>query len=939
MDVFHFALRPHGFLFLGSSESLDGASDGWSAIDKKHCLFRVTSRARSTRRVPTLLIEAPITRRRAPSASTLDQRRIAFGELHQRMLEQHEPPSMIVNAESEIIHLSEHAGRFILLAGGEPSLNVLKVVLPELRLELRTALFQAFQTGKSTEARRVQLHRDGRTVYVTIVVRPERDPATNASLALVLFNEVEAILGTEGTLGEHSIAEPVVRQLEEEVQHLKVQLQATVEQDETTVEELKASNEEMQTINEELRATTEELETSKEELQAVNEELRTVNSELKLNIVDVSAANADLSNLMSATDIATLFLNRSLCITRYTPRTLDLFNLIPSDAGRQLAHVTHKLDYPELLTDIASVLRTVRPFTREISSHAQRYYLARIVPYHTTSDRLDGIVLTFVDITARKQAEIALRASEERYRTLFASMSEAFAFCEIIVDADGKPSDYRLLDLNPSFEQMTGITPAAAAGKTARELVPDMEDWLIETYGRVALTGEAIHFEYNLVPLNRWFEALVFSVGPIAHGTFALLFYDITERKQQEVERQVFAEQREQQARVFATTLATIADLAYTFDKDGRFIYANQAFLELLGLSLAQVVGKNFFEIEYPAELAARLQLQLQHVVATRERVIDEMPFTNFKGVNGDYEYIFSPVVGADGRVEVVAGSTRDVTARKAAEAEIARLYAAEQAARLETEAALHARDQFISIAAHELRTPLTALMGYSEMLHAALIRGTGDTQKMTAHITRQSKRLNWLIDELLDGSHLQHGQFVLDTRTLDLVALVEQVMQEFRVTLPTNPPRDIAFAHPEQPVLVMGDAHRLEQVLLNLLSNAVKYSPEGGWVRVQLTHTDSEAVLAVADQGIGIPAAAQSHLFEPFYRASNVGTRTSGFGLGLYIVGEIVQRHGGHIEVLSTEGEGSTFRMALPLSDSSGAARQEIVSVPASVATDAIQP
>jgi signal transduction histidine kinase len=236
-----------------------------------------------------------------------------------------------------------------------------------------------------------------------------------------------------------------------------------------------------------------------------------------------------------------------------------------------------------------------------------------------------------------------------------------------------------------------------------------------------------------------------------------------------------------------------------------------------------------------------------------------------------------------------------------------------ERVALLTAEAALQTRDQFLSIASHELRTPLTSLMGYTHILRTTT-QGMSNTERMTNMITRQAQRLNSLIDQMLDISRLQQGQFVIKRQPIDFGAVVTQVVDEFRVSLLTHAKHPIEFHGPDQPVVIVGDPQRLEQVVQNLLSNAVKYSPLGGPVQVRLARTSAEAVLEVEDQGIGIPAQAQEQLFEPFYRAKNVEPQISGFGLGLHIIREIMLRHGGRIEVESREGEGSTFRIALPL-------------------------
>lgn len=231
---------------------------------------------------------------------------------------------------------------------------------------------------------------------------------------------------------------------------------------------------------------------------------------------------------------------------------------------------------------------------------------------------------------------------------------------------------------------------------------------------------------------------------------------------------------------------------------------------------------------------------------------------------------------------------------------------------------ALSLRDQFLSIASHELRTPLAALMGFSGLLQKQFAEGRTNEERLSrtiGTISRQVDRLNQLIGELLDVTQLQRGQFALNSQPLDLAKLVAHVVDDTILALSgTDAPPTISLSQQEDSVPIYGDRFRLEAVVQNLVNNAVKYGPSGGTVTVSVGSQAGEAILEVTDQGIGIPEEAQAHLFEPFFRAGNVGSRTGGFGLGLYIVHQIVSRHGGRITASSTIGQGSTFRVMLPL-------------------------
>ncbi len=366
-DIFHFALRAGGLLFVGGSESSNNVQSLFSPVDARNRIYVRRSVPRPSWRVPVLPAQGPAAHRVVPVATRprplppltqveveevtnddsdarytrRERRAVLFGELHLKLLEQYGPPSVVVNEAHDIVHLSPNAGRYLQFAAGEPSANIMSVVHPALRIDLRTALFRATQDRKPHTGTPQLVEIDGQPESVAVHVRPmpEEDPAKG--FFLVLFQK-------QAEPGPKSVPPPpsdVTRELDREIQYLKEQLNSTVEQSEAAGEELKASNEELQASNEEMRSATEELETSKEELQSVNEELSTVNHELKSNVEELSRANADLNNLMASTDIGTIFLDRQFRVQRFTPSAQRIFNLIPSDLDRPLADITHRLAY------------------------------------------------------------------------------------------------------------------------------------------------------------------------------------------------------------------------------------------------------------------------------------------------------------------------------------------------------------------------------------------------------------------------------------------------------------------------------------------------------------------------------------------------------------------------------------------------------------------
>jgi two-component system CheB/CheR fusion protein len=399
LELLHFALNPNGFLFLGNSESIEGAIDLFSTFDKDHHIFQ--SRPVQPR---TILPVPDVPIRRAtgpePPPATGFSGRVSYLDLHQRLLEQLAPPSVIIDEEYNILHLSGNVGRYLVLGAGEPSKNLLQLVRPELRMELRATLYQAEQSRTNLEVRNLHVNTDDGQKVVNIYVRPvlrESDPTRG--FILVLFEESESLGGYAGEKEVVAPAESISRHLESELIQSKSRLRSVVEQYEIQQEELRASNEALQAMNEELRSAAEELETSKEELQSVNEELTTVNQELEVKIEELSQANNDFANLIDSTDIGTIFLDRTLRIKQFTPRARVAFNLISNDLGRSLTDITNKLGYENLLEDAEVTLRTLQTIEREVESREGLWYLMRILPYRTAEDRIEGVVLTFIDIS------------------------------------------------------------------------------------------------------------------------------------------------------------------------------------------------------------------------------------------------------------------------------------------------------------------------------------------------------------------------------------------------------------------------------------------------------------------------------------------------------------------------------------------------------------
>jgi two-component system CheB/CheR fusion protein len=316
-------------------------------------------------------------------------------ETHLEMLEQHAPPSVLIDRHWHIEHLSESAGRFLQPRGGAPSQVLTDLVRAELVDEMRAALHKALERNESCLSAFVPVQFNGTPHLVAVLVQPRRASDGGEQLVLVTFLEAAEVEG-QPTRERGDANDSLVLSLRDKLRISEQRFDSMRIEHEMAYEDLRAANEELQSLNEEYRSTTEELETSKEELQSVNEELQTVNHELKMKLEEVSRANSDLEMFMAATDIPMLFLDRSLGIKRYTAPLREIFNVKQHDHGRPIGDLTHNLGYEDLEKDARRVLNDLAPIERRIEGRNGASMVVRIRPYRTSEDRIDGVVVTFM---------------------------------------------------------------------------------------------------------------------------------------------------------------------------------------------------------------------------------------------------------------------------------------------------------------------------------------------------------------------------------------------------------------------------------------------------------------------------------------------------------------------------------------------------------------
>ena len=410
--LFHYSLNPGGVLFLGSAESIGNFSHLFVPVALKERIFKRNESIILGHRLdfPAVFGPSPVNRleaslpvrRSSPSLQALAE---------QLVYARFAPPAVLVDEQGDIVFFSGRTGQYLEPAAGKANLNVMAMAREGLRYDLANALQKAQRKKEKVTVRDIKVGVGVAARSVDLVVQALDEPKELRGMVLIVFSEavIPAETGARGRSKKARVARAPQRELERQLLRAREDVQAGREEMQSSQEELKSINEELQSTNEELQSTNEELTTSKEEMQSLNEELQTVNTELQTKLDELSGANSDMKNLLNSTDIATVFLDNDLRLRRFTLQAKTIVKFIPSDVGRPFTDLASDLIYPALVADAHEVLRTLVFSERSITTLDGRWFTVRIMPYRTMDNRIDGVVITFADITAAKKVEASLR--------------------------------------------------------------------------------------------------------------------------------------------------------------------------------------------------------------------------------------------------------------------------------------------------------------------------------------------------------------------------------------------------------------------------------------------------------------------------------------------------------------------------------------------------
>ncbi len=911
VSTFHYALNPNGYLVLGHSETVGANSDLFELLDQKH---RIYSKKGAAIRPFSHFAAQDLKSRTAAAGHILPVHASTPGDFQKEadriLLGRYAPAGVLVNSNLEVLQFRGRTSPYLEPPMGEASFNLLKMARESLQLELGTAVREAKKTNAPVR-RNVRLDDQDTVRKVNLEVIPVKLSGSSENCFLILFDEAGKEGGTAGQrqAKKETVAKPIpANKKDEELKHLRAELvaareylQAIVEQQDAANEELKCANEEVLSSNEELQSTNEQLGTAKEELQSTNEELQTLNEELQTRNSELNQLNNDLSNLLGSVQIPILMFGNDLRVRRFNPAATEFFHLKPAVVGRPI----HSVDLPFVIRDLEDLLlEVIRKVTKkelEIRDRDGHWFSLRLHPYRTADNRIDGVIMTLVDINELKRAQ-------EKLQDYVTSIVDTVRAPLLVLH-----TDLRVNTANDAFYHTFHVSKAETAGKPVFELgsgqwnIPELRQLLMEILsGKPGLKDFEVRHDFpGIGPRLMVLNARLLEQKEGASPMILLSVEDVTAWKQ-----------IEQTNRWMTAIVESTADAIISKDLNGIIMSCNPGAARLFGYSAEEMVGKPMTMLIPPDHHSEELDIlsrirrgeRIEHFETVRQRK---------DGSLFDISITVSPVKDLHGKIIGASKIARDITERKRADGRLAESLAREKAAREMAEGANRAKDDFLAALSHELRTPLSpALLISSEASGdpelSPSVRASFDTIRKSIELEAR------LIDDLLDLTHITRGKLHLEMQVVDAHGVLQDALANIKTDL-MDKKQELVLKLKATRHTIPGDPVRLQQIFWNILKNAVKFTPRGGRIQVETISNGTNFSVRVTDNGHGLTTDELQRVFQSFAQGDHAKGishhRFGGLGLGLAISRRLAELHSGQIQA-SSEGrnKGATFVVELPL-------------------------
>ncbi len=942
LTSFFFSLLPEGYLFLGSSENVGEKKELFTPLSSKWRIYGRKER-NEVKNYPSVL-PSFFNNQNEKSNKSMRRQPQSLNENDgaMQMLLLAVKPSVIVDEENRVTYFHGNVNRFLQLPDGNAGLDLYSMLYPEIRTRMRSGIYKARKTGERVSVSLPQTTKPSDVeLNYRCTITPTSESGKSDGCIIVTFEEVCPDIAADDLatqLISHHDHDSMIDAMERELRETKDELQNTVEELETSTEELKAAHEEALSTNEELQSSNEELEASTEELRSLNEELTTVNAQLKDKIDELSTTHDDIKNFFASTNLATIFLSSDMKIKRFTPAAERLLRVGHQDIDQPINEICRDLIDEDTLGEAKRVLDSLESSEKQIQAD-QNWYIRKILPYQTESRKVDGVVITFIDITKLKVTANRLRASSEQHAVIAKLGMKALSTEDTsnLMDQLVREVTHTLnadfckvMEYRPEQEQLfikagigwnSGIVgeatvPAGNSSQAGFTLHTPEPVIVHDLATEQRFKGPDLLIEHKVVSGI----SCVIENGDKPYGVLGVHTKDKRLFNQEDVHFLVSAANilsvalhrkgMEQQLRNNESRLRIAKDSshmgAFEWEVDTGKTYWDKLLFDIWGIRGSSVTQDDFINGVHPEDR--------ETVKAEIEAALDPKSDGHYHAI---YRVLHSTTqkvtwIEANGQVvfgrdepRKMIGMVVDITRQRKLEVSL-------KNAIKELQEADEKKNQFLATLGHEIRNPLASISGAVQIIEHDNSKLDWALRTMRNNVSLVSS----LLDELLDLTRISRGEIRLEKTKVNVNKLLEEIVDNFSTAVETNN-QSLVLKLPEQTIETTIDRIRIQQVINNVINNASKFTPEHGRISVELFRADDNFIIQVKDSGIGLDMQYRDKVFEPFQQIKVSERTNTGLGIGLSLVKQIAELHGGTASIYS-EGlnKGTLVSLSIPIDE-----------------------